>query len=181
MTPAYESYAEALYSAAEKLGCTDTVAGELPAIVELLSKCGSYLNSPLINAGDKATLLREALSDKVAPLTLEFTMLLTTRRHLKHFSAATGHFLQICGHGKPVVRLRLPYEPEQDMISRLTDRLTEAGLIPADSAEPELCIVEDRDLIGGLIASCNGYQIDTSLKTALRKMAIPERNVHIYD
>ena len=181
MTPAYESYAEALYSASENLGCSAVVAEELPGLAELLGQCGSWLNNPLVNSVEKSAVLRDTLSGKVNPLTLEFVLLLTGRRHLKHFSATCEHFRKLCGHGKAVVRLRVPYAPEQGLLDQLKTRLTEDKLIPEGVQETEFQIVEDLELIGGLVASCNGYQIDTSLKTALKKMTTPERLMYQND
>ena len=170
MTPVYERYAEALYNAAESLECSGVVAGELPAMEDLITQCGAYLKNPLANAAQKAATLRELLSGKINPLTLEFILLLTARRHLKHLSAASEHFRQLSGHGKAVVKLRVPFEMERGMLEQIKERLEKEKLIPEGVKETEFQIVEDKELIGGLVANCNGYQIDTSLKTALRKI-----------
>ena len=181
MIPVYESYAEALFEAAKELGCTGIVAGELKAMDELLKQCGSYLGSPLTSAGTKATVLRELLTENLSSLTLEFIVLMAARRHLKHFHAAAELFMQLCGKSKPIVRLRVPYKPEQDMLQQLKRRLSMKKLIPGDADEAQLQIVEDKELIGGFIASCNGYQIDTSIKTALMKLLHPERLVYQHE
>lgn len=170
MTPVYERYAGALFRAAENLGCSDTVIGELAAMDELIKQCGNYLNDPLISAGTKVAILRELLSGKVSPLILEYTLIMTSHRHLKHFHNAAEFYLQLSGHGKTIVTLRVPFKPDQDILEQIKSRLIKDKLIPEGSRETELKIVEDEKLIGGLIASCNGYQIDTSLRTALQKL-----------
>ena len=181
MIPVYESYAEALFEASEKLGCADVVAGELGAMDELLKQCGSYLGNPLISAGTKAAVLRESLSDKLSSLTLEFIVLMASRRHLKHFHATAELYLHLSGYSKPVVRLRVPFIPEQEMLMRLKKRLSAEKLIPENTEDAQVQVIEDKELIGGFIASCNGYQIDTSLKTTLMKLLHPERLVYNSD
>ena len=170
MTPVYERYAGALFSAAEKLGCPDIITGEIPAIEELIKQCGSYLNDPQISTGAMVTILREVLSAEVSPLMQEFILIMAYHRHLMHFQEAAEHYRQLSGIGKAVVRLRVPFRPDPDTLERIKDRLIKAKLIPYTDKETEFNVIEDKELIGGLIASCNGYQIDASLKTALQKL-----------
>jgi len=170
MIPICESYAEALYTASEKLGCTSIVAGELPAMEELLRQSGLFPTSPLISAEKKAEALRETLRSEISPLTLEFILLMATNRHLKHFSAAVGKFMSLSGHGGTVVDLRVAYRPQQELLDKLKERFLEEKLIPADANEVKFDITEDDGLIGGFVASCNGYQIDASLKTRLGRL-----------
>jgi F-type H+-transporting ATPase subunit delta len=175
MTPVFERYAEAMYKSAQSLKCVDVVAEEMLDAEDALSQCVSYLNSPLIGAGDKAALLRELLEGKVSPLLLEFILLMTTRRHIRHYHSVVERFRRLSGHGKVVVRLRVPFEPDQNLIGRLKMRFVKEKLIPTDMADKkfDINIVVDNGLIGGFIASCEGYQIDTSLKTALTKLKRP--------
>ena len=175
MIPAYESYAGALYATAQELGCTETVARELETVDALLKQCGSYLSSPLVSTGKKTEVLRELLSGQLNGLTLEFIMLMTSRRHLRHFHAAAMMYMQLSGFAKPEVCLRIPYAPGPVMIERLKKRLVAGKLIPADSEEVQFRVVEDKQLIGGFIASCNGYQIDKSLRTTLVKLLHPKQ------
>ena len=181
MIPVYKSYAQALHRAAEGLGREDTVAGELAVMETLLGLCSRYLGNPLISVGKKADALRELLSGVLDPLTLEFILLMTTRRHLKHFHNAAEEFRQLSGNAKTIVCLRVPFAPEQDMLGQLKDRLAKKHLIPAGAEEAQFLIKEDKELIGGFIASCNGYQIDTSLRTILRRLLRPERLVQSDD
>ena len=170
MTPAYERYAEALFNTAEKLGCAGVVVSELSDMEALIMECSRYLNNPLISTTKKASLLRELLADKVSPLMLEYILLMTMRRHLKHFYASAEHFRKLCSRDKAVVQLRIPFLPEQEMLSQLMSRLTIEKLVPENAKETEFQIVEDNELLGGFVAYYDGYQIDTSFKTALNKL-----------
>ena len=170
MTPGYERYAEALFNTAEKLGCSDTVLGELPDMETLIGQCSGYLSNPLISTTKKAVLLREVLAGKVSALMLEYILLMTSRRHLKHFYPSAEHFRKLCSRDKATVELRIPFKPEQEMLVQLISRLRKEKLIPDDAKEAEFCVVEDKELLGGFVAYCNGYQIDTSFKTALNKL-----------
>jgi len=175
MTPIFKRYAEALYKAARGLECTDAVADDLPAVEELIAHCIAYMNNPLIDARYKAAVLRALLSDKVNPLTMEFILMLAARRHLKHFRPAAEQFRRLSGHGKVIVRLRVPYEPEQSLLGQLRQSLVMAKLIPKDTEDAQFDITQEKELVGGFVASCDGYQIDTSLKTALTKI-LRDRN-----
>jgi len=178
MTPVYERYAEALYKASENLGCTEAVACELLALEEIIIQCDECLNNPLIGEGEKAPLLRALFVGKVTPLTLELILLMAARRHLKHFRPAAQQFLRLGGYDETVVRLRIPFVPDKDLLEQLKRCLTKEKLIPADARNARFDIIEDKELIGGFIASCNGYQIDTSLRTTLMRLLGPERLVH---
>ena len=169
MTPAYERYAEALFNTAEKLRCSDVIVSELPDMEALVKECGGYLNNPLIGTQKKAAILRELLNDNVCPLMLEYMLLMTTRRHLKHFGASAEYFRRLSSN-KAVVKLRVPFLPEQKMLTRLMHSLARENLIPENAKNPEFQIVEDKELIGGFVAYYDGYQIDTSFKTALNKL-----------
>jgi F0F1-type ATP synthase delta subunit len=181
MIPIYESYAGALYNAAERLGCTGVVVGELPKMEEVLKQCGFHLNNPLISVEKRVAVLRKTLTNKISPLTLEFLLLMTARRHLKHFHATINKFRQLSGYEDTIVNLRVPFAPERNTLVKLKERLTKEKLIPENAKEAHFNIIEDKELIGGFVASCNGYQIDTSLKTAVMKLLSPERLVHFDD
>ena len=170
MTPGYERYAEALYNTAEKLGCADAVVVELSDMEALMDRCSGYLSNPLISTTKKAALLREILTGKVSPLMLEYILLMTMRRHLRHFYNSAEHFRKLCSRDKAVVRLRVPFRPGDDMLEQLMGRLTKEKLIPENAKQTEFQIEEDKELIGGFVASYNGYQIDTSFRTALNKL-----------
>ena len=170
MTPVSERYAEALFTASEDLGCTRDMLDELTAMDELMDQCGGMLRDPLIGTGVKVALLRELLSGAFSPLMLEFILIMTGHRHLKHFHRTAEHYRQISGYGKTVVRLRVPFRPDASMLEQLKARFVKEKLIPEGAVETEFEVVEDEGLIGGLVASCNGFQLDTSLRTALRKM-----------
>ena len=181
MIPLYESYAEALYAASEKFSETETVAHELAAIEKVFDKCGAYLTSPIISAKEKSDALRDVLCRELSPLTLEFVLLMAGRRHLKHFKQVAEKFLQLSGYGATVVNLQVPFALEENVLELLTKRLEEMELIPQKTSGVKLKIVEDKELIGGFKAYCNGYRIDTSLRTALEKLRRSERLVKSYD
>jgi len=167
MIPVYEVYAEALFAASEQLCRTNAVAEELPAVDELLRQCGEQLKDPLISVERKTAALRDALSREIDQLTLELVLLMTTRRHLKHFHATANQFRLLSGHGKTVVRLRVPFLPGQELLEQLKQRLAREKLITCETDQARFQIIEDSGLIGGFIATCDGYQIDTSLRTTL--------------
>jgi len=170
VTTSYERYAEALFNTAIKLGCSDEVACELSDMEELISRCSGYLSNPLIGTAKKTALLKELLTNKISPLMLEFILLMTARRHLKYFYAAAEHFRKLSSRDKVVVDLRVPFEPDRSFLPGLMNRLRDKRLVPDGAKETEFNIIEDKELIGGFVAYYNGYQIDTSFKTALNRL-----------
>ena len=181
MIPVYESYAQALYDAAEQLDCVCVIADELTAMEELLKQCDEFLSNPLIGTSVKTAVLKETLEQKISPLMLEFILLMTVRRHLKHFHNAMEQYKRLSGHGKTVVKLSVPFMPDSDMLTQLKERFKKEKLIHGDIDEAQFEIITDEELIGGFVATCDGYQIDTSLKTILDKLRRDERLVYSGD
>ena len=172
-----EGYAQALFNASVKLGCVGAVADELPEIKTLAELGGGYLFSPLIRAHEKAAVLQGLLSGKVSPVTLEFVALLLKRGHLKYISGVAEQYRRMSDDyfRKAAVELRVPFEPEKEILDRLKRRFAIDGLTPENAEDVTINVVEDKEIIGGFIASCNGRQIDVSLKTLLAKIRRAER------
>lgn len=169
-----ECYAMGLYNAAQHLGCEREVADGLSDVARLLDLCGEYFSSRLVSDYKKAELLGEVLDGHVHPLTLEFMLLMFTRRQIKYLPAAAESFRRLCGASDSAVSLRVPFELDAALLSRLGRRLAEDGLIPQNRAENvSFDITIDETLLGGFIAAYGGYQLDASLKTALNKITRP--------
>ena len=177
MTQVSERYAEALFSAAVDMGCVDDVSGELQGIKELAEQFSWLFKDPRIVAGEKISLIADALTDKVAPLTLEFLIMILERHHWKHLPGVAESFKRMSDdHFKKVsVFLHVPFKPEQAVLDRMENRFREKGLIPRDAKEITLNTIEDKDIVGGFIAFCNGHQIDASIRTQLTKIRRAER------
>ena len=182
---AYESYAEALFYAAEDLGQIGGVADELHEVELLYAVCRWYLDDPRFSIRDKASFLRATLRDDFLPLTVEFLLFLLGRQHLKYLPAAAGWFHHLSDRyfDRASVHLRVPFDLDLRLVEQLRSRFVRDGLIPGESADnAEFHIELDQSLIGGFIAECNGKQIDASLRTALNQLyagrgsiSIPER------
>lgn len=168
-----ESYAMGLQSAARELGCESEVADELKDVALLYGLCGAYFADKTRTEMEKARVLQEALVGRVHPLTLEFAILMLTRRQFKYFPETAERYLNLCGASDAPVQLRVPFELDAALLERLKTRLIQEGLIPAqhaDSARFE--VIAEPELLGGFIAAYGGYQLDASLKTTLNKIAL---------
>ncbi|MCL2664847.1 MAG: F0F1 ATP synthase subunit delta [Defluviitaleaceae bacterium] len=166
-----QSYAAALYSAATEMGCAEDIADELTAAENLLNECSGYLYSPLHPWRKKAALLREFLTGHFNPLTIEFMILMLSRRQIKSLPEAASCYRLLSGLADTVVRLRVPYEPDELLLKKFRTYFADSKLLSKDKAESAVIEIElDKDLIGGYVAYCNGQQIDASLKTALAKI-----------
>lgn len=167
-----EKYARALFGASTDLGCVEDVADELPALRELAQRCAEYLNSPRVDIRVKVAAVQDTLSGRVNALTLEFFKLILRRCHLKHLSGVPEHFKRMCDDysHKATVTLRTPFALDRETVGRLKSRFERDGLIPASAESITFKVTEDKDLIGGFIAQCNGRQIDASVKSQLTKV-----------
>jgi F0F1-type ATP synthase delta subunit len=166
-----ESYALGLYNCARALGCERPVCEELGGLAQIIQNCGRHFSGSPLPEKEKACALREALARKTHLLTLEFALLLLARRQLKQLPAAARKFRELCGEGGEPVRLRVAFELDAALLERLKARLAEEKLIPArHAANARLEISVDPELLGGFVAQYGGYQLDSSLKTALKKI-----------
>lgn len=172
-----ELYAEALFDAAVSLECADRVSAELQDIAELAGQSGGYFGNPRISADVKTGAIRELLTGKIEPLTMEFILLLLRRSHWRHLPGAAQYFRGLCDdyNGKVTVTLRIPFVPEQETLDRLRSSFIAKGLIPENAKEISLRIMEDKSIVGGFIAYCGGRQIDASLRAQLEKIRSAER------
>lgn len=172
-----EKYAEALFSAAVDVGCVGEVAGDLHWIKPIAEDYSLYFRNPRFSASEKASLVRELLSEHADAVTMEFILLILKRGHWRHLPDAIDRYqiLSDSYYHNIAVELHVPFEPEQEMLYKLERRFRNKGLIPADAVEVKFSIIEDKSIIGGFIAFCNGNQIDASLRTRLARVRRAER------
>lgn len=172
-----EKYAEALYSAAASLGCMDAVSSDFTWIKPLAEQQSMYFRSPLVSGAEKENLIRELLTSNANQITMEFLLMLSSRGHWRHLPDAIDRF-QLLSDGyyrRISLDLHVPFKLEQETLDRLQLRFRREGLIPADADEVALHIIEDKSIVGGFIAVCNGHQIDASLRTQLARIRHAER------
>jgi len=173
MNHASEKYAEALFDAAKILSCVPAVTEEMGELDEFVKQCGEYLYSPEIGIEKKVALVREFLTGKISSLTLEFFIIMIRRRRVKYIPGVAEHFLKMSDNfsGKIRVHLRIPFEPDEETLKLFRRSLVSRGMIPRGSENEALITVAiEKDLIGGFILYCNGFQIDASLKAAITKL-----------
>lgn len=173
MTLMPKKYAEALFGAAEILGCERAVAGELRDVCGLINRYGKYFNNPMIRDDIKSGMFTEVLDGKIDPVTREFVLLLMCRRHLKYLSAAADIFERLYNKklGNFTVHLQTAHKPERDVLERIRLKLADIGLIPGQLLEKAVVSVEIvPELIGGFVAYGDGARVDASLKTAFTRI-----------
>jgi ATP synthase F1 delta subunit len=168
-----ESYAEALLTAARKLGCAGRVNEDMPGISGLVKLCAETLTDPRVKVRDAALMFRDVLNGKVCALSLEFTVLLITRNKLKYFPDIAESFEKLYEktEGRKTVRIRMPFEPEAETLKGLEKKLALSGIVPGGEAtDIDYKLIIEKNIIGGFIANHEDYQIDGSLKTAIAKV-----------
>ena len=177
MVQVSEKYAEALFSAAVSLGCIDTVAEDMRAMQQFAQRLAWYFKDPRIAGSEKAELVSDALSNLLDQLTLEFIIMILKRGHWRYLHSTADEFMRLSDehYHRVAVFLHVPFKPEKEMLDKLESSFREKGLIPEDAEEITMQTIEDKGIVGGFIAFCNGHQIDASIRTQLTKIRRAER------
>ena len=127
MTQVSERYAEALFGAAEDLGCVDIVSGELQGLTQLIERFSWFFTNPRITMREKTAVVVETLSGSVSPLSLEFVVMVLKRGHWKYLPDSIEQFKRLSDdyHRRVSVFLHVPFKPEQEILERLERRFVQ--------------------------------------------------------
>jgi F-type H+-transporting ATPase subunit delta len=174
-------YARALLGATQNTGNTETVIGELDALVDdvlgKLPQVDQVLSSALVSAADKATILDRALAGKVTPLLLNFLKVLAEHGRLNILREVRHVAHRLYDEIRGVVRVEMvTATPVDDQFSaQIAERLR-----PMLGAEPRLERSVDPKLIGGLLLRAGDIVLDGSVATQLDHMReqMIQRSIH---
>ncbi len=164
-----QRYAQALFELADGQVCTDAVAAELDALAplgrdrELLA----FAREPRIPASQREGVLLHALRGRVSDLTVSFARVVLQHGRLKLLPAIAVEFGRLLDRSRNRVRAQVrsavPLDPaqEQELNDRLA-QLTGRTIVLETAVEPAL--------IGGLVITAEGWQIDGSVARAFRDL-----------
>lgn len=161
-------YAVALGELAHEQGVLDEVRRELESFQQVLDSEPNFrrvLEGESVSVDEKCALLREAFGDRFSRLTMNFLLLVVSKRRESALSDMIEEFFAYADEIRGVVQVELttakPLAKEQ--ADAIAGRLCQVL-----GKEVRLSTQEDEDLIGGIIARIGNLVMDGSVKTRLR-------------
>ena len=164
-------YAKAFLGAAEAQGQTDELVSELGALVdEVLDKhpdFGRVLGSLLISPDEKVGLIDRTLGKQASPALVVFLKVLATHGRLeliRPIRTEVGKQFNVL-RGRVAMELRTATPPDEALRKEVTNRMRQIV-----GGEPQLSVVVDPALLGGLVVTVGDRVFDGSIATHLRQM-----------
>ncbi|MBI2952063.1 ATP synthase F1 subunit delta, partial [bacterium] len=133
-TAVSQRYARALLEAAESQGALDRVSRDVAGVIDLIDASEDLkrlLESPMVHPRSKRDALTALFSDKIAPLTLNFLLLLVERRRERVTEGILRQFVAYMEEREGVVTAEvrasqpLSQEQQEAMIQGLSSYLNQ--------------------------------------------------------
>lgn len=163
-------YATALLDLAIEKGVLDIVKkdiGFVMASCEQTKDLALLLNSPIIKADKKASILKEVFINDVNDLTLTFIQLLAEKRRENILPQIAEQFIKLYNKqkGLEIAIVTSAYGLDDEMRKKVYD-VIKASV----KSEVELIEKTDKNLIGGFVIKMGDTQIDSSVVRSLRNL-----------
>jgi F-type H+-transporting ATPase subunit delta len=161
-------YAEALLAVADQTGQTTTVVDELDGLVsDVLAKSpdvAAFFASPAINKKAKGPVLQQAFGGKTSEILTNFLNVLNANGRLGMLPQIRLAVRDLTDTRSNLVRVKVtsavPLGAEQQAKIKQT-------LQAALKKEPVLTVVENPDLLGGLVVQFGDKVVDSSVRSRL--------------
>ena len=166
-TTVARSYAEALFELGQRHNAHDDFAQGLNTVTALLDsdpRIRAFLETPKIGVAVKKRALRDALAAQVAPLFMNFMLVVLEKRRQRMLRGIARAYRDLLDEklGRLHVEVSLAHEPdeqaEQAIISELS-RITGRTVIPHIKVDPSL--------LGGIVVRYGDRVMDGSLRHRL--------------
>ena len=172
-TEVVEPYAEALMSLAQSQNLTERIGEDISSLLNSLQNSADlqqFLGSPVINAEDKKSVLRQITRNEFHPYTLNILMLLVDRRRSLFLAAFCQKYQALLRDLNQTVLATVISAVEltadqQETVCNQVKAMTSARQV-------ELNTQIDPDLIGGVIIKVGSQVIDASLRGQLKRIGI---------
>lgn len=163
-------YAEALFACANEKDLAEAVDAELNAIAALAgadTDVATFLSSPLLDAGDRKTVLQNACRGKVSDLVLDFLCLLADKGRLgvTRNIAAAYRKIYFAQSGQLAVKVRTAIDLDARHLQGLRDQLSEAL-----DRQVDVTHSVDPGLLGGMTVQVEDRIFDGSVLARLTQM-----------
>jgi F-type H+-transporting ATPase subunit delta len=169
-TAVSQRYARALLEAAESQGALDRVSRDVAGVLDLIDASEDLkrlLESPMVHPTSKRDALTALFGDKIAPLTLNFLLLLVDRRRERAAGEVLRQFAAYLEEREGVVTAEvrasqpLSQEQQEAMIQRLSSYL---------NRQVRLQIEVSPQVRAGFVARVGDVVFDGTVETQLRQL-----------
>ncbi|MCI0435892.1 MAG: ATP synthase F1 subunit delta [Gemmatimonadetes bacterium] len=164
------SYAAALFELARREGHEEAWARALRGVATLVAsdrRIRDFLSSPKIEIAAKKRVLREALDGRVAPLFLNFLLVVLDKRRQRLLGDIAAQYdLRLDEHvGRIHVAVTLAHEPDEREAADITSRL---GTLLGKTVVAS--INKDEQILGGIVVRYGDRVLNGSLRRRLMMM-----------
>jgi F-type H+-transporting ATPase subunit delta len=164
------NYAEALFELGERHAAHDSFAQSVATLAELLEsdrRIRQFLEIPKIEASAKKQAVREALTGKVAPLFLNFVLVVIDNRRQRLLREIGHEYRALLDEklGRLHVQVTLAHPADAATEQRIA---AELGRILGRAAIPH--IVVDPSILGGIVVRYGDQVMDGSVKRRLQSL-----------
>ncbi len=159
-------YAHALGELAHESGHLTEVEAELSSVLEMMSNAGfrRALESENVSTEDKIKLVRAAFAERFSRLTLNFLLLVVTKRRETALADMIEEFLEYADRKRGIVEVELT--TAQALDQEQSNDIAQ-GIAKVLGKEVRLTTRENEDLLGGVVARIGDLVMDGSVKTRL--------------
>ncbi len=162
-------YAGAIFELAQKQNALDRTLEDIKGIAQVFAhrKLAYLLQEPKVSAQRKETALREALTSKVLPMSLNLALLVVQRQLIELMPniAIELERLVLNYHNQAIAQVTTAAELDQDqsdLVKEALERTTGKNIIMHTRTDPSI--------LGGLIARVGDQVIDSSVRYRLQAL-----------
>lgn len=171
ISEASKRYAKAIYDIAKSNNSSDKMFAELTALANIIHSdvfISDFILSPIIAPEQKILAIKGALLGKVSQDIVNVLNLLAEKNRLNLFSEIVKAYELISDEAKGVTRgiVRSAAQLNADEKQRIEDTVTKVT-----KKQVILNFVEDKTLLGGMVAQVGGWTFDDSLDSHLTSLS----------
>lgn len=161
-------YAKAFFTLAKEKSLLSPLKKDIELIADICQHSTDFillLESPVVKASKKMTLITSIFSEKVSSLTLDFLHLITKNKRESHIPAICHHFLGLTRKDQNIKSALITTATE---INKETIKKIKILMEKELDAKIELSSKINPEIIGGLVLRVEDMQYDASVATQLK-------------
>lgn len=164
-------YAKALYELSKSKQKNDAVLLEIRSLAQILRAdrvVADFVSSPLVSPENKMNVVKSAFSNQTSDDVTNLLLLLAQKNRLEIFADLVSAYEAISDEDHGVTRGTVRSASTLSAEARLS---IETKVAQATGKKVILSFVEDKSLLGGLVAQVGGWTFDDSLNSHLTRIS----------
>jgi len=163
-------YAEALLEAVAGANAFEAVRADVESLRQLLADYPAFaeiLAAPHLELDERERLIRRTFQDRLAPLTLNFLLVLNRRWRLNMLDVILAEYIRLDDErtNRRQVEVLTAVPLDEALAGAIKDAIARWG-----GFEPVLETKQDETLLGGLLIRIGDQQIDASVRGQLQRL-----------